>query len=491
MAITVNNNLKLNNIKAIVFDWDGTLFNNVPAIRAATQSVLEQYDADYPGDLAINEFMDLMTEMNESNLPTLLLNHYKILNKIPFFNDLSYLQKLQVLFLIYSKYKQYSEFSQLYSGTEELLKNLAQKFDLAILTSTKREDITQILEKHGLVDYFKSILTMDEVKNPKPNPEGITKTIQQLNYPPENVLYVGDSATDILTAKAAKVPSIAISNGLIPRKSLMEYGPSIVCDHVTELSQFFDLPEISIDIKLDQEQTIDYHAKKIRSYVQEDFNFFSLLAEVLPQELKFDARQVGIIIQDPLGFVGAIIQDGIARYTRGEIKLKKQFTAFTNSEEDLLRCLGLIIIHFVNERSNNLLETLITNPLTRLPSRVTVAGLKFTYQHFYPSDYQKRFRNLFLKLFGKFFPNESLTKLEEMDMSVFTSSVLDGYELALYDMGLPKLRNLSSKRISPLSQSFSSLILGGPSNILRGWYFKAKEISDDIFENDFRRYKDE
>ena len=35
MAITTVNNLKVDKIKAIVFDWDGALFNNVPAIKAA------------------------------------------------------------------------------------------------------------------------------------------------------------------------------------------------------------------------------------------------------------------------------------------------------------------------------------------------------------------------------------------------------------------------------------------------------------------------
>ncbi len=491
MAITINNNINLEKIKAIVFNWDGTLFNNIPAIRAATQNILQRFDVDYPGNVAINEFMDLMTEMNENNLPTILLNHYKIINNIPFFNDLSYLQKLQVLFLIYSKFKQYSEFSQPYTGIEELIRYLTQKFDLAILTSSKRDEITESLEKYGILNYFKAILTMDEIKNPKPNPEGIRKSIQQLNCLPENVLYIGDSASDILTAKAAKVPSIAISNGLISRQDLIEYGPNLVCDHITDLTQFFDLPEISVDTKLDREHTIDYHAEKIKSYVKEDFNFFSLLAEVLPPELRFDARQVRIIIQDPLGFIGAVIQDGIARYTRGEIELKKQFTEFSNSEEDLLTCLGLIIIHFVNERSNNLVKKLIRNPLAKITATLTAIGLKLSYQYFYPNDYKNRFQNLFLKLFGKFIPNESLEKLQKMDTDLFANSVLDGCELALYDLGLPKLGSVDSKRIKPISQSFAGMILNGPNKLLQGLWKRVTDISQDIFENDFRNYPGE
>ncbi|MHA1266663.1 MAG: HAD-IA family hydrolase [Candidatus Helarchaeota archaeon] len=489
MAVMGYQNLNLHNIKAIVFDWDGTLFNNVPAIRAATQQVLELFEADYPGDLAVSEFLDLMTELNENNLPNTLLNHYKILNGIPFFQNFSYLQKLQVLFMIYSKYKEYREFSQLYTGTDELLKQLAAKYDLAILTSSKREEIIQLLEKYDLLNYFKSILTLEDIEKPKPNPEGIQKVIQQLNYNPESVLYVGDSTTDILTARAAQVATIAISNGLIPKKNLLECKPNIICDHITELSQLFDLPKISVDLQIDRERTIEYHAERIKTFVKEEFNFFSLLGEVLPPELKFDAPQVGKILNDPLGFIGAIIEDGITRYTRGEIELEKQFTAFSNAERDLLKCLGLIIIHFVNERSNNLVKKLISNPIMKFPSRLTAAGLKLTYQYFYPYDYKLRFQKLFLKLFGHILPPESSEKLRELEASIFANAVLDGCELALYDLGLPKVRNLEIKMVKPLSLSFSDLLLKVPSKLVQGLWQRFTEITNDILENDIRWYE--
>lgn len=490
MATTTINNLNLNNIKAIVFDWDGTLFNNVPAIKAATRSVLEQFNIVYPEEESINEFMALMENIQDNNLPAILLKHYKLLNNIPYIRDLSYLQKLQILFMIYSKYKQYSAVSQLYTGTKELLEYLAQKFDLVIFSSSKREEVIQALEKFGILSYFKSIFTLEDVKYPKPHPEGIQKLIQKLNYHPRNVLYVGDSALDILTARAANIPSVAISTGLIPKQDLMAYSPNLICDHITDLSSLFDLPKISVDKALDQ-RTIDYHAEKIKSYVKEEFNFFTLLQAVLPPEIKFEAKQIGRIIQDPLGFIGAILQDGITKYTRGEIELKRQFTEFIDNEEDLLRCLGLIIIHFVNERSNNLMAKLIRNPLTKLPSMVTSMGLKLSYQYLYPNDYKERFRTLFLKLFGKIIPNESLARLQELDATTFTNAVINGCELALYDLGIPKIRNLEFKPIKPLALSFSSMILKIPTMLVHTAWKRINEISQDILENDFRRYPGE
>ncbi len=489
MAVIANGNLNLDSIKAIVFDWDGTLLNNVPALKVATQNVLEHFNTNYADGVANEEFIRLTEAIHNNNFPTMLLNHYKILTHIPFFKDLPYLQQLQLLFMIYSKYKEYSEVSELYTGTKQLLGQLAQKFDLAILTSANRDELLQTLEKFGILNYFKSILTLDDVKNPKPNPEGIQRALHELKYHPENVLYVGDSAIDILTAKAAKVSSIAISNGLIPRQNLLEYNPNLICDHVTELTQLFNLPEIAVDIKSDLVKTIDYHAEKIKSYVKEEFNFFTLLQEVLPPEMKFEANHVGKIIQDPLGFMGAVISDGITKYTRGEIELKKQFTDFLNAEENFLKCLGLIIIHFVNERSNNLIKKMVQNPLTKLPSIITGAGLKITYQYLYPLDYKERFRSLFLKLFGRVIPSESLMKLQELDATTFTNSVVDGCELALYDLGLPKLRNFEFfKSLTPLSLSFSSLLLQFPSGFIQRLWKKVTEISQDILEKDFRRY---
>ncbi|MFX1295795.1 MAG: HAD family hydrolase [Promethearchaeota archaeon] len=482
------NNLNLDKIKAIVFDWDGTLFNNVPAIKAATQNVLKKFNINYFEEEVINEFVDLIENIHDNNLPNILLNHYKILDNIPLFRNLSYLQKLQVLFLIYSKYKQYSEGSQLYTGTEELLEELAPRFDLAIFSSSKREEMIQTLEKFGILSYFKSILTSDEVKYPKPNPEGIQKVLQQLKHHPKNVLYVGDSVLDILTARAANMPSIAISNGLIPRQNLLEQSPNMIYEHVTELTQLFDLPKILINKEIEQVKTINYHAEKIKSYVKEDFNFFTLLQEVLPSDMKFEPKQVGKIIEDPLGFVGAVITDGIAQYTRGEIELKNQFTEFSKNEEDLLKCLGLIIIHFVNERSNNLIKNLIQNPLTKLSSTITGIGLKLSYQHFYPSKYKKQFRSLFLKLFREIIPPESFEYLQELDETDFTASVLDGCELALYDLGMPKLRSIDFKSIKPLSRSFSNLLLKGPTMIIQEFYKRFNEISQDILEHDLRRY---
>ncbi len=491
MTTILNDSINVNNIKAIVFDCDGTLFNNIPIIKAATRNILERFESDYKENGITIEVMDLLEKISESDLPNVLLDHYKLLNNVNFFKELPYAQKLEVLLMLHSKYKEYREFATLFSGTEELLKQLSEKYDLAVLTNFNKAETYPILKKFGILDYFKLILTLEDVKDPKPNPQGIQKAIHGLNYSPENVLYIGDSVTDIITAKAAHVPSIAIHNGLIPKKNLIEQHPNLICDHVTELTQLFHLPQISVDITVDQDLTIDQHAAKIKSFVQEDFNFFTLLQEVIPPELKFEANHVSKIIQDPLGFIGAVLQDGINKYTRGEIELKRQFTVFANAETELLKCLGLILIHFVNERSRDLIRKLIQNPITKIPSFITGVGLKTVYQYLYPKDYKQRFQNLFLKLFGEIIPADSLELLQEMDNHIFTSAVLDGCELALYDLGLPKIANLEVKAVRQGSLSLSNMLSTVPSKIGQALWDRITHIAEDIFEKDLRKYPEQ
>ena len=66
MAILSNQFIKIDEKKAIIFDWDGTLYNNVPAIKTATQDVLTQFEIDHDVDEAVSEFLDLMEKIDTS-----------------------------------------------------------------------------------------------------------------------------------------------------------------------------------------------------------------------------------------------------------------------------------------------------------------------------------------------------------------------------------------------------------------------------------------
>ncbi|MHA1893305.1 MAG: HAD family hydrolase [Candidatus Helarchaeota archaeon] len=484
MAIISNQYIDIENKKAIIFDWDGTLFNNVPAIKTATKDVLNQFEINYPVDDAVEEFLDLMEKIDTSDISKIVLNSYKLLEKMSFIENLTYTEKLQALFMIYSRYKRYSENSQLFQGAEELLKQLSEKFDLAIFTSTKKKSIEGYLEKFGIKNYFKSVLSVDDVNNPKPHPEGIFRMMSMLNYDAKNIMYIGDLKTDIVAARAANVNSIAVSNGLIPHEELLSEQPDLICNHITELTAIFNLPEIKIDMDAEQKLDLSFHERRIKRVVSEEFHFFELLRQVSPRKL--EAEELKRIIIDPLGYVGAVIEDGITKYSQGEVQLSSELEVFSGMEEDLLRCLGLIIIHFVNERSNNIIERVINNQLLG-PSTTLFLGLfKFGHQNFYPVEYKIRFKEILRGLFQRILPENIYEKLNQMDPKDFSNHVLDGCELALVDLGFKKPDKFDFP-IKKIIFSPINYLLKIPNQIFTNTYGRVKHVITDILENDFRR----
>ena len=222
---------------------------------------------------------------------------------------------------------------------------------------------------------------------------------------------------------------------------------------------------------------------KIKSYVSEEFNLFQLLSDVFPKRL--EVEHVKAIIHDPLGFIGAILEDGITQYTRGEFELSSELDVFTGIEEDLLRCLGLIIIHFVNERSNNLIERTVGSSLSRIPSQLLFGLVKFTLRDFIPEEYKLNFRRVFLGLFQRIIPEEIYVKLEDVDSNRFTNYVLEGCESALIDLGFEGSKSLNIPGSDLLLRPFN-YILKGINRLFEGFYSHYRELALDIFENDLR-----
>jgi phosphoglycolate phosphatase len=67
----------------------------------------------------------------------------------------------------------------------------------------------------------------------KPDPGHLTATIERAGGRSERAVMVGDSEVDILTAKAAKIPCIAVTFGYTPRH-VRHFAPDIIIDDYRE-----------------------------------------------------------------------------------------------------------------------------------------------------------------------------------------------------------------------------------------------------------------
>src|SRR5690606_2056953 len=88
-----------------------------------------------------------------------------------------------------------------------------QGFRFAVCTNKLEWLSVRLLDALDLSHRFAAICGQDTFGTPKPNPEMLRRTVRRAGGDPQDALMVGDSVTDIDTARAAGVPVIAVDFG--------------------------------------------------------------------------------------------------------------------------------------------------------------------------------------------------------------------------------------------------------------------------------------
>jgi phosphoglycolate phosphatase len=104
--------------------------------------------------------------------------------------------------------------SRAFPGLGEALDRLAERnCRLAVCTNKIERLSRQLLDALGLAERFAAICGPDTFGVPKPDPAILHRTIEAAGGVPEHAVMVGDSETDIATARAAEVPVVAVDFG--------------------------------------------------------------------------------------------------------------------------------------------------------------------------------------------------------------------------------------------------------------------------------------
>jgi pyrophosphatase PpaX len=111
----------------------------------------------------------------------------------------------------------------------------AKNVKIGIVTSKIRKTTLMGLKLAGLDSYISSIVTVEDVQKPKPDPEGIFRALKELESRPEEAIMVGDSHFDIEAAKNAGVGSVGVSWSWKGRSYLEVYHPDHLIDDMREL----------------------------------------------------------------------------------------------------------------------------------------------------------------------------------------------------------------------------------------------------------------
>ena len=96
------------------------------------------------------------------------------------------------------------------STTKKLIES---GFKLGIVSTKFRYRIEEILRREKLLNRFSAIVGGEDVVEHKPHPEGLTTVISMMEMDSGDILYVGDSTVDAITAERAKVFFAAVLTG--------------------------------------------------------------------------------------------------------------------------------------------------------------------------------------------------------------------------------------------------------------------------------------
>ena len=109
------------------------------------------------------------------------------------------------------KFQEFEKEIDLYPNVKETLEKLKEKnLILTLATNTNHETAEKILKNLNIEKYFDLVLGGDDVKEGKPDPEILLKTIETLDLKKEEVLFIGDTHWDKEAADNANIKFIGL-----------------------------------------------------------------------------------------------------------------------------------------------------------------------------------------------------------------------------------------------------------------------------------------
>ncbi|MFD1738947.1 HAD-IA family hydrolase [Bacillus salitolerans] len=172
----------------LLFDLDGTLLDSKRSVLEAVYHTAEIYA---PQQYTFQDIEDRFGEAFED------------------FVDIVAPHKKEEMIATYMEHitNHHDQLVDIFPKVQEALIVLKQRgIKLGIVTNKQYHLTIKGLELFQIREHFDTIVTLDDVKYPKPSPEPIIKAIEQLNVNASEVLMVGDTMFDTVAAKEASVP---------------------------------------------------------------------------------------------------------------------------------------------------------------------------------------------------------------------------------------------------------------------------------------------
>ena len=130
----------------------------------------------------------------------------------------------------------YREGLPLIDGAKEAVARLAERWPLAVASSSNRPIIDLVLDLSGLNRFFRATVSSEEVPRGKPSPDVYLEAARRLGSHPKETAAIEDSRNGILSATAAGMRVIAIPNRRFPPGEETLAEADVVLRSISELT---------------------------------------------------------------------------------------------------------------------------------------------------------------------------------------------------------------------------------------------------------------
>lgn len=203
----------LPDLRAVLFDVDGTLVNSLEAVIIGIGDTVEAFLGTRPTDAAIRSLIGvpLREQMRiygaeEALVPVMVANSIERMESLAHL-DLPFEPTIEALKLAKSR-----------------------GLWVALVTSKSQPEIGPFLNKFSGADQVDTVVCASDVQLPKPDPESARLACARLGVEPHQAAMIGDSIYDLRCARDAGVIAIAVTYGAGGREALVAEEPDLIFD---------------------------------------------------------------------------------------------------------------------------------------------------------------------------------------------------------------------------------------------------------------------
>ncbi len=207
-------------LKAFIFDMDGVIVDSEPLHEESFLKVFQ--NLGYSNKHGIH-FPDFYGTSDRTVWEAFIDKHHPKIH----INKLMLLRERHLIELLRDK-------KPIFNGVLPLIQSLSAYYPIGLASGSIHRIIDEVLKMDNLQQYFRCIISSEDVSMPKPSPEIFLLAAKKLSTEAKYCCVIEDTINGVKAAKAAGMKVIAITN-TFSIEQLMQSGADLVCQSYSEI----------------------------------------------------------------------------------------------------------------------------------------------------------------------------------------------------------------------------------------------------------------